>query len=235
MEQEKIAKIIKKIRKQNNLTQKELADSLGVTYQAVSKWENGKNLPDISILKKISEDYKIDIEEFLNGNYSTKNRQPKNILIFTSIIFLLGIIIFIGIIVYFSGTNNSDFEFKTISTGCSNFTISGSLAYNERKSSIYISDVKYCGGDDNTKYNYIECSLYEEIGNNKTLIANCDKGKDSTLEKFLENLQLNVENYKQNCKDYIDNSLYLEIIATNEEHKSVVYKIPLTLNDNCKF
>ena len=44
MNQDKIGNFIKSIRLEHNLTQKELADKLGVTYQAVSKWENGKNL-----------------------------------------------------------------------------------------------------------------------------------------------------------------------------------------------
>ena len=57
MEQEKIGKFIKKLRKENNLTQKDLADKYGVTYQAVSKWETGKNIPDISLLKEISDIY----------------------------------------------------------------------------------------------------------------------------------------------------------------------------------
>ena len=52
MNSEKIGKFIKEIRKKNNLTQKELADKYGVTYQAVSKWENGINLPDISLIKR---------------------------------------------------------------------------------------------------------------------------------------------------------------------------------------
>lgn len=41
MNQEKIGKLIKKIRQDNNLTQQELAKKYGITYQAVSKWENG--------------------------------------------------------------------------------------------------------------------------------------------------------------------------------------------------
>ena len=45
MDQEKIGKFIKEIRIKNNLTQKDLAEKYGVTYQAVSKWENGKCLP----------------------------------------------------------------------------------------------------------------------------------------------------------------------------------------------
>ena len=57
MNQEKIGNLIKEIRKKNNLTQAEFAERYGVTYQAVSKWENGKNIPDIMLLKQISEDF----------------------------------------------------------------------------------------------------------------------------------------------------------------------------------
>ena len=65
MNQEKIGKLIKEIRKQNNLTQKEFADKYGVTYQAVSKWETGKNIPDISLIKEISRDFNINIEDII--------------------------------------------------------------------------------------------------------------------------------------------------------------------------
>ena len=44
MNQDKISKLIKELRKKNNLTQNEFAKQFNVTYQAVSKWENGKNL-----------------------------------------------------------------------------------------------------------------------------------------------------------------------------------------------
>ena len=59
MEQNKIAKLIKQIRKDNNLTQKQFADKYNVTYQAVSKWENGINLPDMYLLKQINIQRKI--------------------------------------------------------------------------------------------------------------------------------------------------------------------------------
>ena len=57
---EQIGSIIKDIRKKNNLTQNEFASILGVTFQAVSKWENDKSIPDITILKDIS-NKKVDI------------------------------------------------------------------------------------------------------------------------------------------------------------------------------
>ena len=48
MDTEKVGKLIKQIRKDNHLTQKDLALKYNITYQAVSKWENGKNIPVIS-------------------------------------------------------------------------------------------------------------------------------------------------------------------------------------------
>ena len=53
MDQKRIGNLIKELRKKNNLTQEKFAEKYGVTYQAVSKWENGKNIPDISLLKQI--------------------------------------------------------------------------------------------------------------------------------------------------------------------------------------
>ena len=57
MNPDKIAKIIKDIRVKNNLSQQKFADKYGVTYQAVSKWENAKSIPDLAILTKICNDY----------------------------------------------------------------------------------------------------------------------------------------------------------------------------------
>ena len=77
MEQEKFGKLIKDLRKKHNLTQKDLADKLGVTYQAVSKWENGLNMPDTALIKKISDDFGISLNEMLEGNYRQKKRNKK--------------------------------------------------------------------------------------------------------------------------------------------------------------
>ena len=53
MNQEKIGKFIAELRKENNMTQQELADKLMVTDRAVSNWENGRRLPDYSLLKEL--------------------------------------------------------------------------------------------------------------------------------------------------------------------------------------
>ena len=72
MNQEEFGKIIKKIRKDNNLTQQQLANKYNVTYQAVSKWENGKNMPDTVIIKQIASDFNIDLNDLLDGKINRK-------------------------------------------------------------------------------------------------------------------------------------------------------------------
>ena len=51
MNQIKIGKFIAELRKEKKLTQKDLADKLGVTDKAISKWENGRGMPDVSYLR----------------------------------------------------------------------------------------------------------------------------------------------------------------------------------------
>jgi len=54
---------IYKYRKQNGLTQLQLADYLGVSSQAVSKWEQGSSAPDISLLPELSKIFGVSINE----------------------------------------------------------------------------------------------------------------------------------------------------------------------------
>lgn len=67
MNQEKIGKFIALCRKDNNLTQEQLAKKLGISDRAVSKWENGKCLMDISLLKPLSELLGVSVVEILSG------------------------------------------------------------------------------------------------------------------------------------------------------------------------
>ncbi|MBR3145639.1 MAG: helix-turn-helix transcriptional regulator [Bacilli bacterium] len=228
MNQEKIGQFIKKIRQDNKLTQKELADKLGVTYQAVSKWENGKNVPDISIMKEISKMFNVDIDEILDGEKKPKkNSNLYGLIIVIILIILLGV----GYLLY---NNDSDYEFKTITTTCSDFKIAGSAAYNKDKATIYISNVEFCGKEDTTKYKTITCTLYETYNDSKTKISNCDKKKNINLEDFLKELQVNTNHSSKTCKNLSKSSLTLEIKAKDENNKTVTYTIPIKLNDSCK-
>ena len=72
---EQIGSIIKDIRKKNNLTQNEFASILGVTFQAVSKWENDKSIPDITILKDISNKFNVDLNYLISGKKVNINKK----------------------------------------------------------------------------------------------------------------------------------------------------------------
>ena len=228
MNSQKVGKFIQEIRKKNNLTQKQLADKYNVTYQAVSKWERGINLPDVTLLRQMSKDFNISIEDILDGSTS---KQKRNNIIPIIIIILVIIASVIGIIYV---KNDKSFEFKTISTTCKEFKVSGSIAYDKEKSSIYISHVDYCGGNDETTYKNIECNLYESNDDLNKKISSCKPSdNNTTLEEYLKDVEINIDNYSQTCKQYNNKSLYLEINATDKNDKTVVYKIPLELNDNC--
>ena len=67
MNQEKIGKFIAKLRKEKNMTQNELAESLGITDRAISKWENGRGMPDLSLLTPLCEILGVSINELLSG------------------------------------------------------------------------------------------------------------------------------------------------------------------------
>lgn len=67
MNRVKMADFLIELRKEKNLLQQEVAEIFMVTTQAVSKWERGESIPDISILERMSEFYGVTIEEILNG------------------------------------------------------------------------------------------------------------------------------------------------------------------------
>ena len=70
-----LAQNLKKYRKQNGLTQEEFAQKLGVTFQAVSKWENGKTSPDVLLLPTIADIFACSIDELFS--YLPKARREK--------------------------------------------------------------------------------------------------------------------------------------------------------------
>ncbi|MBQ7385609.1 MAG: helix-turn-helix transcriptional regulator [Ruminococcus sp.] len=71
MDQIKIGKFIAKCRKENSLTQMQLAEKLGITDRAISKWETGKSLPDSSIMLELCEMLGITVNDLLSGEVVT--------------------------------------------------------------------------------------------------------------------------------------------------------------------
>ena len=231
MNQEKIGKFIRDIRTKNHMSQQQFAEKYGVTYQAVSKWENGKNMPDIAILKQICEDYHMNLNDFLNTKHPKKKHTKKWV-----IGSIIGILVLLLVLLIFLFTRQDGFEFKKLTASCDDFTLYGSIAYTESKSSIYISNISYCGEEDKEKYQELLCILYEENGKSKTEISryHYQKSEPITIEEFASMIELHVDHYENTCNISKDNSLHLEIEATGVNGKITTYKIPLMLSDHCK-
>ena len=117
MNQIKIGKFIAECRKRNNLTQMQLAQKLNITDRAISKWENGKAMPDSSIMLDLCKELKISVNELLSGemidmnNYDKKaeenllklnesNEKKKKIILGSSIVIVLLVFIIIVIQLY---------------------------------------------------------------------------------------------------------------------------------------
>ena len=77
MTNEKIGAFIAAMRKEKKLTQEQLAERLGVSNRSVSRWENGKTLPDLSLMQVICEELDITISELLNGEKETPDLGTK--------------------------------------------------------------------------------------------------------------------------------------------------------------
>ncbi len=70
MDSEKIGGLIRTLRRQRDMTQRQLAEKLFISEQAVSKWECGQGCPDVSLLTKLSELFGVPVEQLLNGQLS---------------------------------------------------------------------------------------------------------------------------------------------------------------------
>ena len=73
MDQSKIGKFIAEKRKEQGMTQAQLAEILGITDRAVSKWETGKSLPDASIMLELCDLLKITVNDLLSGEVVSMN------------------------------------------------------------------------------------------------------------------------------------------------------------------
>ena len=116
MDQNKSGKFIAKLRKEKNMTQEQLAEKMGVSINAVSKWERGLSFPDVSLYKKLCKELGISIEELINGELDksevakekaiinvvkSKNKEKKKYkIVITISTILIGILIVLGIVLY---------------------------------------------------------------------------------------------------------------------------------------
>lgn len=77
MDQIKIGKFIAELRKEKGMTQSDMAEKLGVSNKSVSRWETGKNMPDVSLFIPLCELLGISVNEFIIGERIEENDMEK--------------------------------------------------------------------------------------------------------------------------------------------------------------
>ena len=78
MQQEKMGCLLRELRKEKGMTQEQFAEVFGVTNRTVSRWENGINVPDVSILVEISKFYDVGILELIEGERKQEIMKSEN-------------------------------------------------------------------------------------------------------------------------------------------------------------
>lgn len=207
MDLNRTSKILKEKRLEMNLTQEELANKLNISPQAISKWENGKSFPDISILKNVCDILDISIVELIGNKNeivydSIKYINDKTIRKFKNFIKII-ILIFIFIVFLFFLTTYGKFKYYEYNNEyVEGFIISSSI-YN-------VFDLKF-KVKDATHY-----TLYYKENNNDYFIMS---GTNNNIVHILEDYK----NIGENSKIFKNiNKLYINL-ETDQE----VYDIKL--------
>ena len=181
MNQDKSGKFIAKLRKEKSMTQEQLAEKMGVSINAVSKWERGLSFPDVSLYKKLCKELDVNIEELINGEKDTSESAKEKAIISAVtekekikkhskktliVLFILFIIIF-SICIYYNKKlkvdliNDSDFLYDEVI----NFV--KEKHFNENHDSIYNDfNVFYSyhgfGIEKKDDYKYVYMWIYEQ-------------------------------------------------------------------------
>ena len=79
MKKKTLGMMISSLRKENGMTQLELAEKMGVTDKAVSKWERDLSCPDVNTIPKLAEIFNISVDELMQVKADSQNADKKNI------------------------------------------------------------------------------------------------------------------------------------------------------------
>lgn len=190
MDTEKTGKLISKLRKEKNLTQKQLADILGVSPKTISKWECGSGLPDISIIKKISKEFNITLEELLEGN---RKRKPtkKQIILIIPILILIMVVIFL---IANKDNNKKEYDCTIIKT-------------------YYIKNIS---NSNNENYKYITVSEFQTEGTFTIKLSKIDSEKLEVEKNYEFTFNTIKENIKATTDILFDNSEIINIKQSNK-------------------
>ena len=225
------ANTIYNIRKKRDITQKELAELIGVSDRTISKWENGTTVPDLETIKKLCNELGISPDSIVKSekNYKDRLQDFKRTIgkIFNYImknIFLIGfIVIFILLLAYFINNYNT-IKIYNLTFESENITFEDGYFFKTKVLNIItINNIKL------DKINYEPTStkveLYTYLNGDKHVIYESDKLDNIYLEESKSYTDLLTKDVIENIK----NNLYIKIYTTDIDNNNYSYESKLTL------
>lgn len=223
MDLNKVGTFIANLRKEKNLTQAELGELLGVNDKTISRWETGKNAPDISVLNDLSEKLDISVKELLNGERNLEkdiniealkyynNRGKKRILI-SAIISIL-VILLISIL-FFSINKYNQYKLFKVYSDNNSLSLDGIVVLNPHRNIIVLKNIVYYDYNEGTIDEISSKSYYVRLLSNDKVIK--EQGysfeKEMSLRSFLDTYTMYVDESLKNSEDSIKlDNLILEI------------------------
>lgn len=235
-ENKSFADIIRELRVQNKLTQKELADKIGVSDRTISKWEKGSSVPDLVCLTNICKELGVSPSLMINYKYSFKDRLNKAKLslrkllkfLTNNIFVVFFFIIFILLFIYFINNYNA-VKIYRIKYDSENIKFNRAYFFRTKAVNIlFIDNIKLCKIDYEPKT--IKVELYTYHNGDKYIIYEGNDLGDIYIEENTSNLDILSNEFYSNIK----HSINLVINTTDNDGNNYTYKSTLTLNNKFK-
>lgn len=213
MTNEEFGKLIKDLRKKNNMTQKDLGEKLHITDKAISKWERGISFPDLEMINSIAEVFGIPVSNLIDTETSdkiknTESNNSKNLNKFFPIIFLGFIIVILIVVLIININKNIEITQGDLSEVIVGTDIASPdrIIYKDSQGNYY----EFLSGTE--KYSNIKGLLQ------KSIITYTDSGEyltDEEIDSIHENTSFIEFDYDTISKNYI-------IQLSNNNNKAVI-------------
>lgn len=225
------ANTIYNIRKERNITQKELADLIGVSDRTISKWDNGSTVPDLETIKKLCNELGISPDSIVKSEKNYKDRLQdfkrmvgKFLNYILKNIFLIGfIVVFILLLAYFINNYNT-IRIYNLTYESENITFEDGYFFKTKVLNIItINNIKL------EKINYEPTStkieLYTYLNGDKHVIYESDTLNNIYIEESKSYSDLLTIDVIENIK----NNLYIKIYTTDIDNNNYSYESKLIL------
>lgn len=240
MDNKKVGKLIANLRKQNGLTQQELGDKVGVGFRAVSKWERGITLPDITIINELSKILGISSNELLDGKVTKEIKTKPKISKKLKIVLSISISIIAIFITTFLYNYNKTYTYELSSTNNDSY-IEGQVIIHKENIKIIINKLAFT--DKELLNTEIENFEYRLLSGESLIIGygstelNTKYEKIKFIKEFTESFNINYDGgLSIKIKEIIKNDLIINIsfkTVTKEDINKII-KLKLTLKENKK-